>query len=279
MSSDVAYLVFDLESVADGRLVQQVRLPDRPELTPAEAVAMYREQLLKQSGGKSDFVPHTFQVPVSIAVLKVARDLSIIGATTLDRPRFRPPAIARAFWKGWEAYGRPTLVTFNGRFFDIPVLELCAFRYGIPLPGWFAEAGNSSPRSRWNQRAHLDLQEVLTNHGAVMQHGGLNLLARLVGGAGKMDTKGDQVQAMWESGKGSEVDDYCLCDALDTYRILLRTKLLQGAITPEREAALVEELRSWCARLAEGFPGVARYAQRLRAVPAVGEDGPAFIEA
>ncbi len=275
--SDVAYLIFDLESVADGRLVQQVRYPERPELTPAQAVAEYREQLLRQSGGKSDFVPHTFQLPVSVAVVKVARDLSLIDARTLDRPRFRPPAIARAFWKGWEAYGRPTLVTFNGRFFDLPVLELCAYRYGIPLPGWFAEAGNSSPRSRWNQRAHLDLQEVITNHGAVMSHGGLNLLARLVGGAGKMDTKGDQVQALWEAGEGARVDDYCLCDALDTYRIFLRVRLMQGQLAPEREAELVAGIERWCAGAEAAHPGLAAYRQRLRAMPPVGEDGDAFL--
>ena len=25
------------------------------------------------------------------------------------------------FWRGWEKYGRPTLVSFNGRTFDLPL--------------------------------------------------------------------------------------------------------------------------------------------------------------
>ena len=138
MNDKLAYLVFDIETVADGRLVQRVRYPEQPQLTPAEAVARYRADLLAASGGKSDFVPHTFQVPVSIAIAKVAADHSLIEVRTLDRPKFRPQVITRSFWRGWEKHGQPTLVTFNGRFFDLPVLELSAYRYGIAVPPWFS---------------------------------------------------------------------------------------------------------------------------------------------
>ncbi|MFM2090594.1 MAG: hypothetical protein RLZZ127_1083 [Planctomycetota bacterium] len=274
--SEVAFLVVDIETVADGRLVQEVRFPDEPGLTPAEAVAKYRQQLLAQSNGRSDFVPHTFQIPVSIAVAKVGRDLSLLEARTLDRPRFRPPALVRQFWKGWERYGKPTIVTFNGRFFDLPVLELAAYRYGIPCPAWFMEAGNSSPRSRWNQRAHLDLQEVLTNHGAVMMHGGLNLLSRLVGGAGKMETKGQMVQDLWEQGQHERIDDYCLCDVLDTWRVLLRTRVLAGQLDPAREAELHAAAATWIDGAVATYPGLADYRPRLRTVQPVEDDGPAF---
>ena len=102
----------------------------------AEAVARYRADLLAASGGKSDFVPHTFQVPVSVAIAKVAADHSLIEVRTLDRPKFRPQVITRSFWRGWDKHGQPTLVTFNGRFFDLPVLELSAYRYGIAVPPW-----------------------------------------------------------------------------------------------------------------------------------------------
>jgi predicted PolB exonuclease-like 3'-5' exonuclease len=274
--SDIAFLVVDIETVADGRLIQQVRYPDEPELTPAQAVAKYREQLLAQSNGRSDFVPHTFQVPVSIAVAKVGRDLSLIEARTLDRPRFRPPALVRQFWRGWERHEKPTIVTFNGRFFDLPVLELAAYRYGIPCPAWFMEAGNSSPRSRWNQRAHLDLQEVLTNHGAVMMHGGLNLLSRLVGGAGKMETKGQMVQELWEQGQHERIDDYCLCDVLDTWRVLLRAKVMAGQLDPEREAAHHAAALTWIEGAVATYPGLADYLPRLRAAKPVGDDDPPF---
>ncbi|MGW8257320.1 MAG: hypothetical protein ACWGMZ_07550, partial [Thermoguttaceae bacterium] len=38
-------------------------------------------------------------------------------------------------------YRRPTLVSFNGRGFDLPLLELAAFRFGISVPGWFQDTG------------------------------------------------------------------------------------------------------------------------------------------
>ena len=38
-----------------------------------------------------------------------------IDVVTLDEPEFRPHVMARQFWHGWRHYGRPTLVTFNGR--------------------------------------------------------------------------------------------------------------------------------------------------------------------
>jgi 3'-5' exonuclease len=120
VSEKPAFLIFDIETVVDGRLVQRVRFPDEPALAPAEAVTRYRRQLLESSNGKSDFVPHTFHLPISIAIAKVAADLSLQEVRTLDRPKFRPQVIARTFWKGWQSYGQPTFVTFNGRVFDLP---------------------------------------------------------------------------------------------------------------------------------------------------------------
>src|SRR5690606_8249738 len=84
MPASIAYLVFDIETVVDGRLVQRIRYPEQPELTPAEAVATYRAQLFEASGGKSDFVPHTFHVPVSVAIAKIGADFALHEVVTLD---------------------------------------------------------------------------------------------------------------------------------------------------------------------------------------------------
>ena len=70
------------------------------------------------------------------------------------------------------------------------------------------------PRNRFNVRGHIDLQEVLTNSGAMRFNGGLNLAATILGKPGKMDTKGFMVQDLWHEGKVQEIDDYCICDAL-----------------------------------------------------------------
>ncbi len=86
-------------------------------------------------------------------------------------------------WRGWESYGRPQWITFNGRGFDLPVMELAAFRYGLSVRTGFKNDSNSysQPRNRFNVTSHLDLQEFFTNSGATWFRGGLDLLARMLG--------------------------------------------------------------------------------------------------
>ncbi len=131
----IHYLVFDVESVADGALISQVRYPQEG-LNPSQAVQRYRTELLEQKG--TDFIPYTYQIPVSVAVAKVAANYQLDDLVVLDEPHFRPHVITENFWRGWEGYGQPTFVTFNGRTFDLPLMELAAFRYGINLKNWFA---------------------------------------------------------------------------------------------------------------------------------------------
>ena len=148
---------------------------------------------------ESDFIPYTFQVPVSIVVGKVSGDYRLIDLVVLDEPQFRPHVITEHFWRGWDKYRRPTLVSFNGRTFDLPLLELAAFRYGLSVPGWFNVAAKSfeQPRNRFNLDAHIDLQELLTNFGSTRFTGGLNLAANLLGKPGKMDVQGHMVQDLF----------------------------------------------------------------------------------
>jgi 3'-5' exonuclease len=240
----VRYLVFDIESVADGALVSKLRYP-ADSLSPADAVRRYRDELIAKY--ETDFIPYTFQIPVSVVVAKVAADFRLIDVVALDEPQFRPHIVTQHFWKGWEAYKRPTLVSFNGRTFDIPLLELAAFRYGISLPGWFNSAGKTydQPRNRYNTEAHLDLHDVLTNFGASRFTGGLNLVANLLGKPGKMDVQGYMVQDLWNEGRLAEINDYCRCDVLDTYFAFLRSMVLLGHLKLEDEHAIVPEVKAW----------------------------------
>ena len=244
MSTAIRYLVFDTESVADASLVAKLRYPGE-SLDPAEAVRRYREELMAKHD--SDFIPYTFQVPVSVVVGKVRDDFRLEDVVCLDDPQFRPHVITEHFWRGWEKYHRPTLVTFNGRGFDVPLLELAAFRFGIGVPGWFQVTGKSfdQPRSRYNTTAHIDLCELLTNFGSSRFNGGLNLAANLLGKPGKMDVQGDMVQDMFVAGKLAEINDYCRCDVLDTYFVFLRTRVLMGQLTLEVEHEIIAETKQW----------------------------------
>ncbi len=258
MSAPIRYLVFDIESVADAPLVTKLRYPAE-SLAPAEGLRRYRAELLEKF--ESDFVPYTFQFPVSVAVGKVTADFRLTDIVVLDEPQFRPHVIAENFWRGWEKYHRPTLVSFNGRGFDIPLLELAAFRFGLSLPSWYQSGPKPSEhsRNRYNTSAHLDLCEFLTNFGSTRFNGGLNLAANLLGKPGKMEVQGHMVQDLFDAGKLAEINDYCRCDVLDTYFVFLRTRVMAGQMTIEQEGEIVAEVKVWLEQKAEQIAAYRSY--------------------
>lgn len=256
--SEVAYLIFDIEAVGDGDLISKVRYSkDRP---PADvALRRYRDELLEQTG--KDVLPPTFVLPVSVAVAKVGADFRLIDCAVLDEPEFRPHRIAQGFWQGWRHYQRPTLVTFNGRGYDLPVLELAAFRYGISLPDWFNVSAPAYEqfRNRYNKTSHIDLLDLFSNYGSARLVGGLNLLANLIGKPGKSGVDGSQVQDMYDNGRVREINDYCRCDVLDTYFVFLRSRVVTGQIGLAREQELVDQAKDWLTARAESVPAFAHY--------------------
>ena len=256
MAEQISYLIFDVESVPDGDLVKKVRYPGIDQ-SPDEAIATYEDELMESRG--TTFIPHTFQIPVSVVIAKVAPDFRLIDLVSLDEPEFRPHVITENFWRGWEMYKHPTWVTFNGRAFDLPIMELAAFRYGISIPRWFRGDGYKALRNRYNVDAHLDVQDVITNFGAARCNGGLNLISKLLGKPGKMQTQGDQVRSLHQEGKLKEISDYCRCDVLDTYFAFLRIQTIKGIITLDQELERVEQTKNWISEKAEDFKAYQDY--------------------
>lgn len=256
--SDVAYLIFDIEAIADGALVSRIKYP-LESLDPRAATDRFRAEQLAATG--KDFLPPTFMLPISVAVAKVGPDYRLLDLAILDEPQFRPHVIARGFWQGWRHYGRPTLVTFNGRGYDLPVLELAAYRYGLALPDWFNvdDRAYEQYRNRYNASAHLDLLDLFSNFGAVRISGGLNLLANLIGKPGKTEMDGSKVQDLYDAGGVQEVNNYCRCDVLDTYFVFLRSRVLLGKLPLDEEQKLVSETKVWLEQHADAQPAYRHY--------------------
>lgn len=256
--SDVEFLIFDVEAIGDGDLIQRVKYPDE-ELSPQQAIERFRNDLLESTG--RDVLPPTFVVPISVAVAKVTKDFRLTELTVLDAPQYRPEFITRRFWQGWQHYEYPTLVTFNGRGYDLPVLELGAFRHGISVPAWFNVESRSfeQSRNRYNIDRHIDLQDFVSNFSAMRVSGGLNLLSNLIYKPGKSGIDGSQVQDLYFEGQAEKINDYCRCDVLDTYFVFLRTRVMIGRLTLEDEQLLIEEVREMLESRAEEFPAYQHY--------------------
>lgn len=258
---EVRYLLFDVESVADGELIARTRYAGT-ELDADQAIAKFRNELLVSSG--RDFIPFTYHVPVAVVIAKLRADFSIVEVVSLDAPQHRPHVITKHFWTGWEAYQQPTWVTFNGRSFDIPLMEHAAFRYGVSAPKWFNLMAKSfeQSRNRYNLHSHIDLHDVMTNFGATWYRGGLNLAASLLGKPGKMDVQGDMVYDLYREGRIGEINEYCRCDVLDTYFVFLRCMLMMGRIDLDHEKRLVEATQEMLQRQAEDHPAYAAYLEK-----------------
>lgn len=255
---NVAYLVFDVEAVADGDLIRRVRY-NATGLSDAEAMARYRQELMEKRG--NDVIPATFMQPIAVAIAKVAADFRLTDLILLDPPQYRPAEIARRFWQGWNHYGRPALVTFNGRGYDLPVLELAAYRYGLSVPGWFNFDARSfdQARNRYNTASHIDLMDLVSNFGATRVVGGLNLLANLIGKPGKTGIDGSKIQDMYDAGEVEAINHYCCCDVLDTYFVFLRTRVLTGKLPLDKEQLIVNETKAWLEERRESNPAYAHY--------------------
>jgi hypothetical protein len=236
MSKKLNYLIYDIETVTDKKLLQRVLYPGRE----GQEEETYREHLLELAKEGRDFVNPSFHRPITIAAIAVNADFELakIGLLGKDKPGTR--GLVEHFWHTYNEY-RPVLVDFNGKGFDMRVLELWAFRLGIAIDSF--HFGRNGPRYRFSDDVHFDLHEFLSNFGAIRWRGGLNLFSKILGKPGKMETQGHMVQDLFDQGRGFEIDDYCLSDAMDTYFVFLRTLVIRGIMDLEREKALVEAAR------------------------------------
>jgi hypothetical protein len=232
------YTIVDIETRIDKSLVRAVYFPHM-EIVEEDAYAQVRQRLLEEQG--NDFFPLSFHVPISIAVGQVNDERVLTGVEAInENDDYSEESIVCTFWQRLERFSG-TLVTFNGRNFDLPVLELQALKYGCQAPRYF---GGKS-RSRYAEEGHYDLYDFLTNYGVHRLRGGFNLLARLIGLPGKTEIDGSMIQRLWQEGRLRDIHRYCRHDVIQTYFLFLRVELLRGRLTQEQyEHALARTVES-----------------------------------
>ena len=193
------------------------------------------------------FPPAPFHQVVALGVLWLDSDHQLLKLGAFGGEEDAPPDESKVLQEFADFIGErhPTMVTFNGRRFDLPVLANRMLKRGVPFPAYYAgRSGRVDYRYRFSDEGHMDLADVLTDFGASRMPS-LDALAQLVGMPGKMGVDGSKVQSMHEQGKHAEIRDYCLHDVVQTTFVFLRAELLRGRMTREDYRVKAEAL--WAA--------------------------------
>jgi hypothetical protein len=67
------------------------------------------------------------------------------------------------------------------------------------------------------------------------------------------------VYHLYRQGRLQEINDYCLCDTLDTYFVFLRTRVLTGDLASDQEQELVRSAREFLNSKVGEFPALSEY--------------------
>jgi predicted PolB exonuclease-like 3'-5' exonuclease len=236
------YLVFDIETRVDKELVKQIYDAENT-LTIDQAYDKARDQILERSNQQSDFFPLPYHIPIAIATLQADEDYHIRSLGCIGVDRFPEGELVARFWQVFE--NATTLVTFNGRGFDLPVLEIQALKHGVSLPRYFSSGESKhNYRARYSEAYHLDLCDFLSNFGAAPRRGSLDVLARLAGLPGKYSIAGEDVEYLYRQQRLKEINQYCTTDTLQTFLLFLRVELLRGRLNPEKYKEAVAAARA-----------------------------------
>jgi predicted PolB exonuclease-like 3'-5' exonuclease len=232
------YLIFDIETVPDLTLwTPPVEEAAPAETSPTTEVALTekpkRSRKKKEAAPpkepKEPFAPLYAHRPIAISYVWLdetfgLKSFGCIGTSTYGDDE-------RKLLTDWNAFiekERPVLVTWNGRIFDMPVIALRSFRWGVPQ-GWC----DKDYRYRYGDQ-HIDLFDVLTDYGAMARTGfHLDNLCAMLGLPTKDGVDGSKVNGLFKQGAVETIETYCLTDALKTAFGFLRLFLLRGRVHPE----------------------------------------------
>ncbi len=221
-------LVFDIETVPD--VAAGRRLHGLEELSDADTARAMQHLRMQQKG--TDFLPTHLQRIVAISV--VLRRKEELRVASLGDVETDEAELLRRFFESIEKI-RPTLVSWNGGGFDLPVLHYRALVHSIQAPAYW-DTGHFDREARWNsyigryQFRHIDLMDVLALY-QPRNNAPLNEVAQLLGLPGKQGFDGSQVWEAFQAGRLAEIRHYCETDVLNTYLIYLRFQLMRGLLS------------------------------------------------
>lgn len=258
MSSPMNVLAFDIETVPDvtgGRRLYNLG----DNLSDDDVTKVMFNKRRDKIG--NEFLPaHLQQVVAISAVYRNSQNNSFKVWTLGDEASSEAEMIQR-FFEGIDKF-TPTLVTWNGSGFDLPVLQQRGLVTGVQAPRYW-DTGEDDQQFKWNNyisryhARHCDLMDVMASYNP-RANAPLDEMAVLLGFSGKMGMDGSKVCDAYLNGKIKEIRDYCETDALNTYLVYLQWLYMKGSLTQESLAA---EHALAMENLVKGAPHLQEFAQ------------------
>lgn len=222
----MSILVFDIESVPDYEAGRKIhKLSD--DLSDKDVVKAMQHLQFQKSG--SEFMPLHLQKIVAISVLFEKGDT--LKVWSLGNVQSNEKEIIQRFYEGVDQH-TPTLVSWNGGGFDLPVLNYRSLLHGIQAPRYW-ETGDDDSSFRYNNYIsrfhwrHTDLMDVLANY-QPRAGAKLDQIATMLGFPGKFGMDGSLVWEKFQEGAIEEIRNYCETDVLNTYLVFLQFEMIRG---------------------------------------------------
>ncbi|ALH95174.1 3'-5' exonuclease [Acinetobacter equi] len=223
-------LVFDIETVTDLKSGAHLYQLDLPEADLEQALMKLRRQ---DTG--TDFQRLALHEIVCISGLWID-ELGAMKLFSFSREKFNEAEILRKFLSIFDKR-HPTLVSWNGMQFDLPVILFRAMYHGLSAPSLF-DQGEIDTQKRYNNyqnryhHRHIDLMDVMAMfNGRHFQK--LDDIAHLLGFPGKRGEVGYHVPEYIRLQQWLRLTSYCEGDVLNTWLIYIRWLLLKGQLTSE----------------------------------------------
>lgn len=138
----------------------------------------------------------------------------------------------------------PTLVSWNGSSFDLPVIHYRALKNNVSAPSYWEKGTNNNAFQDGNYLSrHNDLMDVLSSYNE-SAGAPLNDIALMLGFPGKQGMDTSQVWDEYLQGNVAAIRNYGETGVLNNYLVYLRFQLIKGEINEEelsQEFALLRE--------------------------------------
>ncbi len=234
--------VFDIETIPD---VETGRLLNEFEGLSDEDVVTAMEHVRYQQTGNT-FQPLYLQKVVAISA--VFRHGDKLTVWSLGDEQADEKEIIQRFFDGIDRF-TPTIVSWNGSGFDLPVLHYRAMKHNIAAPKYW-DTGEMDSQFKWNNyisryhSRHLDLMDVIASYNP-RANAPLDKIASMLGYPGKMGMSGAKVWETYHQGNLKAIRDYCETDVLNTYLVYLRFEVMRGNLSQQDLEAEEQKLRDY----------------------------------